>query len=209
MQSRTERGKTKSEKVRKMLKKILKQMRERVSREKYERLERIIQGIDKHVTNWGRKIAIAEYGENKVYDALMNEGYRIIEFRMKKEGIVSVERKQEKLKEPRFPDALAFSLKHKCPFEEVFFLDPKTKKNESSLGLVNVNDYNGYWRYVRYGTVIATFKIFFYIYATKKIYVHNLRDPEQEPSLEETISPKYGKATYRIYDEELEFWKTV
>ena len=58
-------------------------------------------------TQWNRRIVKGEKGENAIYGALIKEGYEIISFPVEDEGEISLQRKKEKLKESRFPDALA------------------------------------------------------------------------------------------------------
>lgn len=160
------------------------------------------------VTEWNRRIAKGEKGENAIYDALMNEGYYIIKFPFEEEGEISIERKTEKREESRFPDALAiYQGKPEPSFEPYFFLDSKFKTKQKDLGIVNQNDYEGYWKWLRYGKILAPFKIFFYIDETKSIYIHDLRDPKAEPSLETTIKMMIGKPVYQIFLGEIRFWK--
>jgi hypothetical protein len=161
---------------------------------------RIYQMATEIATQWNRRLVKGEKGENIIFDALMKEGYEITSFPMIKEGEVSFQRKKEKLKESRFPDALA---------RYHGDLDPKFKSKKEYLGVVNVNDYNGYVKFLRNFTVQVPFKIFFYLNDLKEIWVHDLRKPYSDPSLELTITTLRGKPVYQIFRSELKLWKSV
>jgi len=172
------------------------------------KLEPLILYITDSLKKWNAKLVKCEKGENIIYDSLMSEGYEIAPFRYQEEGEISEERKREKAQEPRFPDFFAFHVGEKEPsFEPWFFGDVKLKTKHEHLGIVNVNDYEGYWKWLRSGKILAPFKIFFYINETKGIYVHDLRDPKAEPSLETTITTMIGKPVYQIFLSEIKFWK--
>lgn len=163
-------------------------------------------------TEWNRRQVKAEKGENVICDALEEIGYSIKRYPMRAEGDeITIKRKEEKLKLPRFPDASAmYTRDDKPPFGNYFFFDSKFKSKSESLGLVNKLDYDGYFKFIRYGSVLVDVKIFFYIHETKQIWVHNLRDPTQEPSLDTTIEiMQYGREVYRIFDSELTRWTSV
>jgi hypothetical protein len=170
----------------------------------------IYQACTELASKWDQRIVKGEKGENVVYDALIEKGYEITRFPIKKEGNVSIERKKEKLKEPRFPDALARYHGDGEPcFESCFFLDAKYKAKSEYLGIVNVHDYNGYVKFLRNFTVQVPFKIFFYVKDAEQIWVHDLRKPHDAPDLDSTIETMRGKDVYRISRSELKLWKRV
>lgn len=159
---------------------------------------------------WNRKLVKCEKGESAVYDTLIKEGYEITRFPMKEEKQISIQRKKEKLKESRFPDALArYHGDAEPPFESCFFLDVKYKTKSEHLGVVNTHDYDGYVAFLRNFTVLVPFKIFFYLDDIKAIWVHSLRNPHDAPSLKLTIENMRGKEVYRIFRSELELWRRV
>jgi len=159
---------------------------------------------------WNRKLVKGEKGENTVYDALRKIGYRVSPFRMLEEGEISLQRKKEKLQEPRFPDAFASYIGDDEPlFESCFFLDAKFKSNEAYLGVVNVIDYDGYVKFLRNFTVQVPFKIFFYLHDVKQIWIHDLRKPDDDPNLESTITILRGAEVYQIFRSELKRWRRV
>lgn len=178
-------------------------------RNDYILLRKCLFTIEKQTEKWNVNLRLGKYGEDIIYDELKDIGYIIAKFDMKEEGKITVARKIEKSKESRFPDAFAFYVEKDEPFFDTWlFLDPKTKTKHKWLGIVNSDDYDGYWKFLRYGTVQAPFKLFYYIKETKKIYYHALRDPIQEPKLETT--KKWLNRDY-VYDlsqvNELTFWK--
>lgn len=175
-----------------------------------EKLE-FIRRLNALATEWEVKQVKASKGEKRVYDALIDVGYIIKENRMREEGEISKERKEEKLKQSRFPDATAICRSESCIFGDYFFLDAKYKGSSEYLGIVNVNDYDGYFTFLRYGSVQVPFKIFFYLNDVGEIWFHNLRDPHAEPSLEPTkeIMGRPPKPVYRVFRSELELWKGI
>lgn len=175
-----------------------------------EKLE-FIRLVNALATQWDVKQVKAKKAENKIINALIEDGYMVKENHMKEEGEISVTRKRKKLKEPRFPDATAICASESCSFGDYFFLDAKYKGSSAYLGIVNVNDYDGYFAFLRYGHIQVPFKIFFYLHDVKQIWFHNLRDPCAKPNLESTIEimGHPPKPAYRIPHSELEFWKRV
>ena len=187
---------------------LLAKASERYSKREFGILKNLLYSMRESAKQWNRKLVKCEKGENLIYDALIDVGYNIATFPYEEEGIISLERKIQKSKEPRFPDAFAMYVGEGDPsFESWFFLDPKFKSSSQYLGVVNVNDYDGYWKFLRYGKIQAPFKIFFYINDMKGIYVHNLRNPKRKPTLESTIEILRGKPIYKIYRSEIKFWK--
>lgn len=175
-----------------------------------DRIE-ILRKMSVVATEWGHKQAKATKGEDIICDELEKIGYSVMRYPILDEGHISIARKKQKLKESRFPDGSAmYHGDGKAPFGDYFFFDAKYKTKSESLGLVNKVDYDGYFKFIRSGTVQVSVKIFFYIKETKQLWIHNLRNPQKEPNLDTTIETmQYGTKVYRMFDSELSLWKSV
>lgn len=194
-----------------ILKKYLKQARERVPRKEYQILEKSLYHLGESYEKWKQRLRKGCKGENIVYKALTDEGYDIWPFPRVEEGRISLERKIEKAREPRYPDAHAVCLGEELAFGRHFLFDPKFKTRLVHLGIVNKIDYVGYWKQHQLkGYLDVPFYIFFYVKETNEIWFHRLRDPKAEPNLEKTIAiQRNGKETYRIPRKELTLWKRL
>jgi len=157
---------------------------------------------------WKKKKGKGDKCESIVYKALTNIGYQINAFEMLDEGDISVQRKIEKLKESRFPDAFTRYIGEDEPlFEPCFFLDAKFKTLEKHLGVVNKNDYDGYVKFLRNFTVLTPFKIMFCLDNVEEIWIHNLRNPDDDPNLNSTLCILRRSEVYRIPLSELTLWE--
>ena len=193
--------------------KCLKQMKERVSQTRYKLLEKYLFELDKAYedrtyVHWKKRLRKGDIGECIVYMLLERIGYTILPFPIKDEGSISFERRKEKAKKPKYPDAHAVSLKGEPIFGYHFLVDPKYRTKMKDLGVINQSTYLDYWNIHQLeGTLEIPFYLFYTIKETSQVWYCQVRDPYQKPSLEDTLSKKYRSPTYQIPINELTIWR--
>jgi len=152
--------------------------------------------------HWVRDFAFGKKGEEIVYRVLEKRGYDVVRFEEPPESkeLFTLWQKLERARDECFkPDAIIRK------DGKSWFCDVKRKGKESSLGIVNVRDYDKYW--IGITKRKAKMLIFFLIDPTKEIYVHEVRDPTKKP-LFPTKWFSDGE-TYKVHRSELTLFDLI
>lgn len=156
--------------------------------------------IKKLAKDWLEDLAKGKKHELTIYNYLINKGYQVMPIiphnpEREKEKFTKQE-KIERAKKTIFnPDFLVVTE------TEVFFADVKGKTLFRDLGIVNVRDYEKYWRVMKQVKGVG-FKIYFAIKEDNSIHVHDkLRNPKGKPPFK-VVTFSDGD-TYKIPPSEL------